>query len=295
MYPCTREIFASGRFGEVLVTDELTIECVECQELYKISFRYLTGRSNPVEWKCRICLGYAEEYIDIFPEDVSLMQWWDKSTLGERGQLTTKSIVSAYCVRCGEWFTKVWSHFNEGHCGSCSSELSWDENRKREHADRMRLRWATPEHRTKLLDNSPHSCLTGPHARLKAAIEECGIHGFESEEIVWIDGCPKYRPDEIDFERGLIIEVFGDYWHANPNSYQRNDLISYPKGVRKYAWEIWQEDEERLGALENEGYRIFVAWEHDINKNLNSVISDIIEWINQQSISSTPANVALTT
>ena len=30
-----------------------------------------------------------------------------------------------------------------------------------------------------------------------------------------------------------LIEVFGDYWHANPCVYKENDIVSYPFGKIK--------------------------------------------------------------
>jgi hypothetical protein len=43
------------------------------------------------------------------------------------------------------------------------------------------------------------------------------------------------------------------------------------------------------------GYSVFIVWESDLDNDPDWVISSIIEWINQTSISSTYANNVLTT
>lgn len=66
----------------------------------------------------------------------------------------------------------------------------------------------------------------------------------------------------------LLIEIQGDYWHANPNKYKPEDKIIYPCGP-KLAKEVWQKDINKQIIAENKGYRIIYLWEDEINNKSN--------------------------
>lgn len=61
----------------------------------------------------------------------------------------------------------------------------------------------------------------------------------------------------------IIIEVNGDYWHANPKLYKENDLIRRFGGYVK-ARDIWEKDLERIHYIEKLGYKVLVIWEDEI-------------------------------
>jgi len=59
----------------------------------------------------------------------------------------------------------------------------------------------------------------------------------------------------------LIIEVQGDYWHANPLIYEKHDKIqnkNVKRDIRKYKF------------LVSSGYRVIYLWEYDLKNNINS-------------------------
>ena len=62
----------------------------------------------------------------------------------------------------------------------------------------------------------------------------------------------------------IIIEVNGDYWHANPAFYKKNDLIRRFDGYVK-AQDIWKKDLWRNSNIESLGYKILVVWESEIS------------------------------
>jgi len=70
-------------------------------------------------------------------------------------------------------------------------------------------------------------------------------------------------PDVLIENKKLIIEVNGDYWHANPNKYKPNDTIKRFKGSIT-AKEIWQKDLERKKHLESFGYKVIYIWTSEI-------------------------------
>jgi G:T-mismatch repair DNA endonuclease (very short patch repair protein) len=76
----------------------------------------------------------------------------------------------------------------------------------------------------------------------------------------------------------LIIEVNGDYWHANPVKYLKDDVLSV---VKKTAEEIWKLDEIKINIARNSNYNIFVLWENDICKNIKNINKYLERKINE--------------
>ncbi len=58
----------------------------------------------------------------------------------------------------------------------------------------------------------------------------------------------------------IILEVNGDYWHANPEIYKENDLIKYPDGL-KLASDVWKKDENKKQLAEKYEMSVHYLWE----------------------------------
>ena len=63
----------------------------------------------------------------------------------------------------------------------------------------------------------------------------------------------------------ILIEINGDYWHANPLLYHGGDLINYP-GRKILVDEIWAKDARKRELAEMYGYRVVSIWESTINQ-----------------------------
>lgn len=61
----------------------------------------------------------------------------------------------------------------------------------------------------------------------------------------------------------LILEVQGDYWHANPECYKENDIIHYHTGYI-LAKDVWKKDIEKRDIAISKKYMIIYLWEKDI-------------------------------
>ena len=71
-----------------------------------------------------------------------------------------------------------------------------------------------------------------------------------------------YCVDEIHLARKIIIEINGDYVHANPKYYNPDDMITLIGN--SYTSEMkWEKDRIRQEKLESLGYTVFVIWESD--------------------------------
>lgn len=66
----------------------------------------------------------------------------------------------------------------------------------------------------------------------------------------------------------IAIEFNGDYWHANPKSYDKNFTI---KQCNITAEEIWERDSSRYKVLEEEfGIKTYVIWESEYYNGLTA-------------------------
>jgi G:T-mismatch repair DNA endonuclease (very short patch repair protein) len=61
----------------------------------------------------------------------------------------------------------------------------------------------------------------------------------------------------------ILIEVNGDFWHANPRKYKATDIIPFPK-KEVTAESLWKKDEKKLNIALKSGYKVLPLWEMDI-------------------------------
>lgn len=86
--------------------------------------------------------------------------------------------------------------------------------------------------------------------------------GFIGEQVVG-----RYVVDELNEATKTIIEINGDYVHANPSIYAEHDIIRLP-GNSYTAAEKWENDKRKLDDLRSMGYNVIVIWESD---NINII------------------------
>jgi len=108
------------------------------------------------------------------------------------------------------------------------------------------------------------------HLNFKSKLEECGILGFTTESYI---KDLHISVDELNEDRKIIIEIFGNYWHANPAMYESTDEFSFNNVYT--ASEIWEKDKNRILDLEKLGYNVIVVWESEIIDDINKVIRNI--------------------
>lgn len=84
--------------------------------------------------------------------------------------------------------------------------------------------------------------------------------------------CLDYYIEELN----LCIEFNGDYWHCNPNLYNKDDTVSINN--KKYnVVDIWMKDKYRIDyLLENYQIQTIVVWESDYLENKQTCIDNII-------------------
>jgi G:T-mismatch repair DNA endonuclease (very short patch repair protein) len=108
------------------------------------------------------------------------------------------------------------------------------------------------------------------HLNFKKVLEENNIFGFETESYI---KSLHISVDELNDDTKTIIEIFGNYWHANPTMYESYDEFNFNTVLT--ASEIWEKDKSRISNLEKLGYNVIVVWENEIKEDINKVIKNI--------------------
>jgi len=114
--------------------------------------------------------------------------------------------------------------------------------------------------------------------RISEILNLSGIQ-FEQEFRIKYELDDKLKWKFFDFRIGkILIEVNGDYWHANPTKYEKNDIFHFPK-IELTARDIWEIDKYKKQIAESNGYKVIYLWESDINKMNNG---EILHYIKNQ-------------
>lgn len=125
---------------------------------------------------------------------------------------------------------------------------------------------------------SSNGRLSKPHKIVSDYLTSLGIQHLNEYNGIHYkkDGILKNPiPDIFIPEFNLIIEINGDFWHANPERYKPTDIFPTWEG-KKTAQEIWDHDSEKLNIYKELNYNFLVIWEHSIKD------SDYIITLNQK-------------
>ena len=110
---------------------------------------------------------------------------------------------------------------------------------------------------------------------LAKILEDLGFN-FQRQitgKFKWFDENNKFHfciPDFLIEDKKIVIEYFGDFWHANPLFYKSEDLVYTRK-----ASEIWYFDSIKKEFIEKQGYKLIIIWENDLKNNIDKVIETL--------------------
>jgi len=114
--------------------------------------------------------------------------------------------------------------------------------------------------------NKRHSKL---HDHVSNWMEREGFVGFESEQVIE-ESDHGITVDELHKDKELVVEVYGDYWHANPNIYSEDDLLNYPGESEVTAGDVRKKDLRRNSFLRRAGYDVVIVWESEFQDDKQS-------------------------
>lgn len=75
-------------------------------------------------------------------------------------------------------------------------------------------------------------------------------------------------------DTNILVEVHGDFWHANPRVYKKEDLLPLHKNAIK-------RDFCKKAVAEELGFKRIVSWECDLRNDWESELSRVVEKINE--------------
>jgi G:T-mismatch repair DNA endonuclease (very short patch repair protein) len=78
----------------------------------------------------------------------------------------------------------------------------------------------------------------------------------------------------------FLIEVNGDFWHANPKTFKPNDLLNFP-GKKMLASDIWKRDLEKKKIANDAGFEVVYLWETDIRSLSDKDISERLRFLHE--------------
>jgi hypothetical protein len=89
-----------------------------------------------------------------------------------------------------------------------------------------------------------------------------------------------FFPDVLAPHDGVVIEFYGDFWHANPQRYAYGDIVNHTTAAA-----IWRRDAERVEAIESLGYQVIIVWESDYKSDRLATVKHIDNLLNWDSCS----------
>lgn len=99
-----------------------------------------------------------------------------------------------------------------------------------------------------------------------------------SDDEVCVGG-NKYLSPDIVINKKIIVEFYGDYFHANPRLHKADDYI-LKKGMT--AQQLWEEDSKRQKMLEDAGYSVIVVWQFDLRQNKKDTLTNLVKEIDSK-------------
>ena len=146
-------------------------------------------------------------------------------------------------------------------------------------------RWASysPERKKELLKQWRNA--SGATSKLEAIIAEYLIElNISFIKQFKIDNF--YHPyDFLLTGTNVIIEVNGDFWHANPTIYKEDDILHFPNNKHILVKDIWENDIINESEAISNGYVVLKIWESDIKtKSKDEIQLFILDNINKKEI-----------
>ena len=124
---------------------------------------------------------------------------------------------------------------------------------------------------------------TKPHKMVSDWLNDMGVAHTHEFYIPDTKKIKLYLYDIRIGDTNLLIEVNGDYWHANPSVYKASDLVGM-KDSKKTASDVWERDRKKLDFARELGYEVLVLWERDITKTPEAAKANLAAYLKQHNM-----------
>lgn len=164
------------------------------------------------------------------------------------------------------------SETNTGHKYWLGKKHSEESKKKSSVQKKQQWHDYSDEMRAKLLEALKRGCesqlalkKTKPELAVKQILDSNSIEN-EYNKYVY----DKFFVDFFIPGKNAVIEVFGDYWHGNPEL--------FPTPSQKQTRQMGK-DRSRIAYLEKCGHSVLVVWEKDIKADLQAVEKRVLEFL----------------
>ncbi len=130
------------------------------------------------------------------------------------------------------------------------------------------------------MSRSGRSNYSKPHRLIVEALQNAGI--VIQVELKLVAENSYFAYDIVIAGTKKLIEVNGDYWHANPTMYKPDDRVQFGKTTFKIAKDIWKHDEIKIAHAKSLGYQVLTVWEADTKFKLIETIEKVIMYVNDK-------------
>ena len=211
------------------------------------------ARSKQVGVKCDWCgkdVYYPKSHVNRsekhFCDKNCMAAWKSVNECGDNNHNYSK--VKVHCYICGKEIDKKKSQAERYRRHFCSLKC------KKIYYQSTEFRSLSSQRSLKMLSSYPRR--TKPEKLTRSMLDELGIPCSE-QVVIGNKFC-------VDFLVGhLVIEVFGDYFHANPIKYGHGEGLKPLDNIQKKSV---LNDKRKIKYLEKCGYKVLILWEHEIKQ-----------------------------
>jgi len=179
-----------------------------------------------------------------------------------------KKRVYKNCIICGK---EYWQHLAYSHTSICCSKKCqhiW----LKEYSNR-------PEVKERLKIQGTNSVLK---MKKEYTLPELLVLEYlVSNNIEFIPQCPIGEIFVVDFflpKYNCILEVYGDYWHANPMKYGEGLKELTDRQIKQKRKDVLKQEK----VTKEYNYNFYYIWEYDIKNNLEYSMNKFFKYINSK-------------
>lgn len=253
-----------------------------------ISNLHIGNKHYLVKTKCEKCGKDVEIPPSVYLKNQNIYcsnecYWRDKPNKIPKGQNSPfYNRVDTYCSNCHKQISVIPSNYNTtnsygDYFNFCSHECYWEFRSKYYTGDKsaaMHVVW-TDEMREKqkliMIQNGRKVSRLNSNIQLiiNELLDKLNID-YKREYII-----KYYAVDNYLIQKNLIIEVMGDYWHGNPNKYNKNHYFLNHIQTKT----ILKDKQKHTYIKDHSNIEILYLWESDILNNIALCEKLISEYI----------------
>jgi hypothetical protein len=211
---------------------------------------------------------------------------YDYSNTEYKGNL---EFVNILCKKHGEFKQKASKHLQGQNCKKCASEENMVDfveicKEKYPHYEYDKVAY------TGMFNDVTITCKEHGDFKIKPmsfyhksrGCKKCIDHTKSAQESKWLDlmlieeknrnvyikcGDKTYCVDGLDLDKKIVYEYYGDFFHGNPEIYDKDDIN--PLLNEKYG-DLYYKTKEKEFNIKKSGYEIISIWENDFKKKIKN-------------------------